>query len=283
MFRILQQPYPFPHKSVGVCLRKSLVEGAGVALFFIIFQPFGLNEWQHPFKLWVLVGFGAIVSICTTFNRLILPLLFPKFFNEEKWVVWKEIADILILLALITCANMFYSKFFFHYVPLSPLGFIVMFLIVALIGVIPISFGVMSNYIYQLKKYNQTIIIQPNEISNPEQRASVLLRLIAENEKDILEIAAADLLFIESSDNYSTVFYKKGDTLQKELLRSSLTRLEGQIQSTGIVRCHRSYIVNLNKVEKVTGNAQGYKLHLQSFELTVPVARRYSEIVEQLK
>lgn len=283
MLRILKQPYPFPHKSLGACLRNSLIEGAGVALFFIIFQPFGLNEWKYPHKLWVLIGFGVIVSICTAFNRLILPLLFPKFFNEEKWVVWKEIADIFILLALITCTNMIYCKFFFHYLPLTPLGFIVMFLIVALIGLIPISFGVMSNYIYQLKKYNQTIIIQPNEISEPQQKAATLLRLTAENEKDVLELPTTDLFFIESSDNYSTVFYKKGNTLQKELLRSSLTRLEGQIQSTSIVRCHRSYIVNLDKVEKVTGNAQGYKLHLQSFELTVPVARKYSEIVEQLK
>lgn len=283
MFRILQQPYPFPHKSVGVSLRKSLVEGSGVALFFIIFQPFGLNEWKHPHKLWILIGYGAIVSICTAINRLILPSLFPKFFNEEKWVVWKEIADILILLALITCTNMIYSRLFFHYLPLTPLGFIAMFLIVALIGVIPISFGVMSNYIYQLKKYNQTIIVHPAETIKQQEEAIAPLVLIAENEKDILEIAASDLLFIESSDNYSTVFYKKDNTLQKELLRSSLTRLEGQISSPGIVRCHRSYIVNLDKVEKVTGNAQGYKLHLQSFDLTVPVARRYSEMIEQLK
>ncbi len=264
-------------------MRKSLIEGAGVALFFIIFQPFGLNEWEHPYKLWVLIGFGAIVSICTAFNRLVLPAIFPKFFNEEKWVVWKEIADILILLAIITCMNMVYSKFFFHYLPLTPLGFIVMFLIVALIGLIPISFGVMSNYIYQLKKYNQTIIVQAHETIKPEEKAISFLKLTAENEKDILEIAATDLFYIESSDNYSTVFYSKENTLQKELLRSSLTRLESQINFTSIVRCHRSYIVNLDKVGKVTGNAQGYKLHLQSFELTVPVARKYSEIVERLK
>ncbi len=283
MFKILQQPYPFPHKSVGVSLRKSLVEGAGVALFFVVFQPFGLNDWQHPYKLWVLIGFGGIVSICTLFNRSILPLLFPKFFNEQKWVVWKEIADVLILLLLITCANMFYSKFFFHYIPLTLFGFIAMFFIVILVGLVPISFGVMSNYIYQLKKYNQTIVVQPNETVKQEEKTITHIKLTAENEKDILELSSDNLFFIESSDNYSTVFYQKDNTLQKELLRSSLTRLEGQINLPNIVRCHRSYIVNLNKVEKVTGNAQGYKLHLKSLDLTVPVARKYSEIVERLK
>lgn len=282
MFKILQQPYPFPHKSVGVCLRKSLIEGIGVALFFIIFQPFGLSEWQHPYKVWVLIGFGAIVSICTTFNRVVLPILFPKLFNEQKWVIWKEIADILTLLLLITCANMFYSKLFFHYLPLNLLGFIAMFLIVALIGLIPISFGVMSNYILQLKKYNQTIVV-PHETTKLEEKEIIPIKLIAENEKDQVEVTADDLFFIESSDNYSTIYYKKENTLQKELLRSSLTRLENQINSPGIVRCHRSYVVNLDKVEKVTGNAQGYKLHLQSLGLTVPVARKYSEVVARFK
>ena len=79
--------------------------------------------------------------------------------------------------------------------------------------------------------------------------------MVAENEKDSIELFAESLFYIESSDNYSTIFYEKAGKLQKELLRSSLTRLESQISSESIVRCHRSFIVNLDKVEKVTGNA----------------------------
>ncbi|UTA67947.1 LytTR family DNA-binding domain-containing protein [Emticicia sp. 21SJ11W-3] len=283
MFKILQQPYPFHHKSGKNRFWKSLAEGSGVALFFIIFQPFGLSEWEHPYKIWVLTGFGAIVSICTAIHRFVLPSVFPRVYHEKVWVVWKEIADILLLLALITIANMLYSSFFFSYVPFSVTGFLAMFFIVALIGLIPISFGVMSNYIIQLKKYNQTIIVQAVNATTKEEEKGITLKLIAENEKDVLELKADDLLFIESSDNYSTVVYNQAQTLQKVLLRSSLTRLENQINQPAIVRCHRSYIVNLSKVEKVTGNAQGYKLHLQLFELTIPVARKYSEIVDKLK
>ncbi len=283
MFKILQQPYPFHHKSGKNRFWKSLIEGIGVALFFIIFQPFGLSEWVHPHKTWVLTGFGAIVSICTAIHRFVLPSFFPSVYNEKVWVVWKEIADILLLLALITCANMLYSSFFFRYVPFSLMGFLAMFFIVAVIGLIPISFGVMSNYIIQLKKYNQTIIVQAGNSVDKEEIKEVYLKLVAENEKDFLELKDRDLLFIESSDNYSTVFYTQDGALQKVLLRSSLTRLENQINQPAIVRCHRSYIVNLAQVEKVTGNAQGYKLHLRPVELTVPVARKYSGIVDKLK
>jgi len=284
MFKILWQPYPFSDKSVWSRLRKCLLEGAGIGLFFVFFQPFGLNEWQHPNKLLVLMGYGVIVSICTAIHRFALPRLFPSIYIEEKWVLWKEIVHILVLLLLITIGNLLYSKIFFSFVPLSFLGFIVMFFLVATIGVIPISFGVMSNYIYQLKKYNQTIVVQHAQVVPiEEKKAEPLLKLTGENEKDIIEMKAENLFYIESSDNYSTVFFEKNKALHKELLRSSLTRLESQIEAENIVRCHRSYVVNLDKVEKVTGNAQGYKLHLRETEFVVPVARKYSEIVERLK
>jgi DNA-binding LytR/AlgR family response regulator len=171
-------------------------------------------------------------------------------------------------------------------------SFLGMLLALIVIGVFPATFGVMLNYIVQLKKYNQPIIVHHHhtpeitlaeQVSENKVQNSAFLKLIAENEKDSIELSPDSLYFIESSDNYSTVYFEKQGKLQKELLRSSLTRLESQISSENIVRCHRSFIVNLDKVEKVTGNAQGYKLHLKAPELLVPVARKYSEIVERLK
>ena len=38
-------------------------------------------------------------------------------------------------------------------------------------------------------------------------------------------------------------------------------------------RCHRAYIINLDKVEQVEGNAQGYKLKVRGTEERVPVSR----------
>lgn len=285
MFRILNQPYPFPEKSVQKHIFHSFLEGLGIALFFIVFQPFGLSEWHHPNKTLVLLGYGGVVFLCTLSNRLLLPYLFPKFFQEKSWVIWKELADILLLLLFITSLNLLYSKLVFPSMFTSWHSFIWMFIAVVIIGSIPIGFGVMSNYIYQLKKYNQTIIVHHTENTDnkPITQEKKVIKLVAENEKDSVELDPQQLFFIESSDNYSTVYFEKNGKLQKEMLRSSLSRLENQLEGQNIVRCHRSFIVNLDKVEKVTGNAQGYKLHLETPELVVPVARKYSEIIEKLK
>ena len=42
-------------------------------------------------------------------------------------------------------------------------------------------------------------------------------------------------------------------------------------------RCHRTYLVNLDRVGHVSGNAQGYKLHLEGIDNLVPVSRSLNE------
>jgi DNA-binding LytR/AlgR family response regulator len=107
------------------------------------------------------------------------------------------------------------------------------------------------------------------------------LTLIAENGKDKIQLTPQALCYIEADDNYVTVVYQEQGKLKKELLRSSLTKIESQISVSHIRRCHRSYLVNLQKVYRVSGNAQGYKLHLWQIETPLPVSRGYAKQVIQ--
>lgn len=288
MLKILQQPYPFGEKSNIRLLIQSIGEGTFIALFLIFFQPFGVSEWQDPNKNLYLASYGLITVLCGIILRFVVFKTFSKYHSEATWNIGKEILSIMMLILMIAAGNVVYSNLIFK-LENGISSFFWMLLAVMIIGVFPATFGVMLNYIVQLKKYNQPIVVHHTQVTE-SQEVSILknIKLIAENEKDSIELSPESLYFIESSDNYSTVYFEKDGTppagkLHKELLRSSLTRLESQISSENIVRCHRSFIVNLDKVEKVTGNAQGYKLHLKSPELLVPVARKYSEIVERLK
>ena len=85
------------------------------------------------------------------------------------------------------------------------------------------------------------------------------------------------LLMIASADNYVTVNWLKENRLEKTMLRIPLKKVEEQLSPLpGLFRCHRSYLVNLGMVEKVSGNSQGYKLHLPHIDAPVPVARSVS-------
>jgi len=62
---------------------------------------------------------------------------------------------------------------------------------------------------------------------------------------------AGELLFIESADNYATLVSIVNGKKKKELIRSSLKRIEGQLNHPDLMRCHRAYIINLGKIKTV--------------------------------
>lgn len=256
----------------------SLAEGVFLFLFFLFFQPFDMADWHDPDKNLKILGFAAVTTFCTFANRVIFPMFFPRLFEEKNWSVWKEILNVLFLLLCISIGNMLYGSLILKW-NLSLNNLLLSFWYVLVMAFFPVVFWVLADYIYKLKKYSKPIII--HEKSDEESEDP--LKLSAENEKDILEIKNKDLLYIESSDNYCTIYFLENQKIRKTLFRSSLTRLEGQISDINILRTHRSYIANLTLAERVSGNAQGYFLHLKYDNIVVPVARKYSGIVESLK
>jgi TolB-like protein/Tfp pilus assembly protein PilF len=96
--------------------------------------------------------------------------------------------------------------------------------------------------------------------------------------REKLEIPADQLLYIQAEDNYARVVWSEGGSRQEKVLRSTLRHLEHQLTGTAIIRCHRSYLVNLDKYE-LEGDSRGYKLRTTSGSLKIPVSRKRSKII----
>lgn len=313
MRRLLSQPYPTEQTVRRQLIRASLI-GAFVGLFLLLFQPFGLYDWHTPDKALKILGFGLVTFLVLIADSFLLPPLFPRYFFDDRWTVGREIVRTLLFTVVIAIGNRLYLGWLLDE-PATATGWPQMIGMTFLLALFPIVGGVLINYIIQLRRYSRTAAELPDQSvslvpSEPWLRERVstvrtnnslgsLLTLVADNEKDTLILRPDALLFIESSENYCTVVYLKNDMVGREqfvksLFRSSLSRLEIQINGEPdpgtperhphFVRCHRSFVVNLNRVERVTGNAQGYKLHLLSGQFQVPVARRFNDsLVSQLK
>ena len=268
------QPYPHHHHNFRQWFLTSMGAGLFVGLFLTIFQPFGSDDWHGPNKPFVLAGFGVVTFLCMLiFGGL--PRMFKDWYDEKNWTVGREIFWNLLLILPITLGNLFYGQFFFgwHFDVGMLLSSLAM---TASIGVIPATIITLLKHTQLVKKYStEGLEVLPN---SPLASTSALT-LVAENEKDTFVLAPHELLYIESADNYSEVVYWRQNKLQKTLLRSSLARITEQIESPLIVRCHRSFIVNLQQVASISGNAQGYKLQLKNTPVAVPVARRYGDLV----
>ncbi len=76
--------------------------------------------------------------------------------------------------------------------------------------------------------------------------------------------------------NYVALYIFVDDQLQRHVLRVTIAGLAQQLQNTGVVRCHRSYLVHVDAIANVAGNAQGLRLALNNVpEFSVPVSRSY--------
>ena len=97
---------------------------------------------------------------------------------------------------------------------------------------------------------------------------------------DVLTVKANEILYLEANGNYVSVFEWRGGTIEKKIVRTSLSKTEKENRLPYLMRCHRSYIVNLKKVVNVSGNAQGLKLHMAEAYIIIPVSRNYIPVIQ---
>ncbi len=115
-----------------------------------------------------------------------------------------------------------------------------------------------------------------NRISTVEgdEKASFIFR--SENGKHLLHIHRHDLLCLSSSDNYVEIHYLSEGILKKELLRNTLKQIEEeQAEDPRLVRCHRGYLVNPEKVRHK--RQKNGKTELDLGLITIPVSKKYQE------
>ena len=96
-----------------------------------------------------------------------------------------------------------------------------------------------------------------------------------------LSLSTDNLYYIESDDNYIKVWYTDSKAeLKQYMLRCRLKTVEESFRDSGLVRCHRKYIVNLKKVKVLRKESEGYVLELDNE--TIPplsVTKTYTDVV----
>jgi len=259
-----------------------------VFLFLIVFKPFGLNLLPYNTVL-ICLGFG----LCTFFVMLVtsIPLLyfFPNFFSEERWNVGREILWNLFTIVVIGFFNTVYSAII-QLVDFNIISFFVFEAYTLGVAIFPVTVSVLvkekrekSVYEKDSESINEVLdkIPEPWVDSTVPALQTIAIKSFNENEQVILNLE--DLLFIAAADNYVEVHFLKDGKTHKKLIRNSLKAVCDQMAVySQLYRCHKSYLVNLKKVKHVSGNAQGFKLHIQDSDTLIPVSRSQNAALKNL-
>ena len=98
------------------------------------------------------------------------------------------------------------------------------------------------------------------------------------DEKGILKFSVKkeNLLYLESAENYVNICYLNKGKVSKYLLRDTLKKIEETFSGTEIIRCHRSYMVNFEKVKVIRRDKDGLKLGFDNpLVMDIPVSKTY--------
>jgi len=132
------------------------------------------------------------------------------------------------------------------------------------------TIGVFFYFRHQsLKTHIDPILTSKNVAMNDGQ----LITFEGQGSNDRIILSLNSFLYGQAQDNYVALYYQEKHSIQKFLIRSSLSRLIDSIDHPAIIRNHRSYMVNLFHITAVKGGSSELKLHLKEIKDVLPVSK----------
>jgi DNA-binding LytR/AlgR family response regulator len=120
---------------------------------------------------------------------------------------------------------------------------------------------------------------QDTKQSNPDER-NFTIAGTGKREKYVFQ--SKNLILIVAEDNYIIVHSMENQKLKKWMIRATMNEVENQLNAD-FIRIHRSYIINKNYIDHITGNVTNTRLKLQSIDGELPVSRGKVAAIRQLQ
>lgn len=270
------QPYPYIY-NIPKLILKNLKIGAFIGLFLFVFKPFGISSYANNEQIERCIGFGLITFfINATFEIAVLSLR-ERCLKSEDWTTKNAILKIIISIILISFGNALFL------VTLNTeMSFIAIYLEMLagtfIIGSLPALYFLNFQQLEFLKGNERKIVglnQQLKQVSS-ERFKDQLIQFPNENGEVELQLHAGKIIYFKSESNYLEIHVENKQSPERHLLRNRIKTIEALLP-TNFIRCHRSYIVNRDKIKKVEGSKRGYQLLFDGTTDRVPVSRSQTE------
>ncbi len=258
-----------------------------VTVLFLLFQPFGLNRIEPPYRLFKIGAFSfAYLPVVWGYCLLFVYFIRINDFGN-KWRLKHEILNnvgIILLLGI------------FNFILLTPIldrgyslyAFLEIIVMTTAVTFVPIAVMTGIELIHfqyrdQSVQGSKTDSEMEGEVDIPIKDRTIIL--FGSNKNDSIEIGIDCLLFIQSQGNYvELVLEESSKQLKREMLRVSLKEIMTQLSGESeFKRVHRSYAVNMNRIINARGNAHGMTISLGDSNAEIPVSRQYTALLKPVQ
>jgi len=100
------------------------------------------------------------------------------------------------------------------------------------------------------------------------------------DEKGVMKfsIKRDDLLYLEAADNYVIIHYLDNQKESRYILRNTLKNIEQGFRNSNLVRSHRSFMVNMDKVKMIRKEKEGLVVGFDApVGTNIPISKTYME------
>jgi DNA-binding LytR/AlgR family response regulator len=194
--------------------------------------------------------------------------------NSDRWLIWKEILWNIWILFTISGGLVLYNNILGLSLFDLGVGTVVKIL---LLGTVPITFLISMNQDHLRKMYRKKAMELNQRIEEKHALPNAQVVFESEYQKDTLVVKVSQIVNVSSAGNYIEVFWIDDDQqINKHMVRTSLQKAEKTLEKYSFIyKCHRSHLININYVEKVEGNYQGYRVYMDQSKIPIPISRNY--------
>ena len=257
-------------------------------IYSVLIQPLGLAllDWTNK---WLIIAVYGAITLAVIIISFLIAGIWNEYFRKQS-LIYKYVFIALINILILSSALFLYNS-------IQGLGsfnfssFADVLLQVIIISILPLLilllFSERITYAQNLKDIPIEVVAQQQTQQQEDIPAleEKLITIKTDNIGESIELSPNNIICFEANDNYTALYYLVNNKLKKELYRITLKKLEVQlIDFKEIIRCHKSYIINISHLERISGNAQGFKMHLRYIDFEVPVSRSFPrQIIDDLK
>ena len=262
----------------GNIFRLILFTALFALLFINIFQPFGSRGWYPEISDTKYFVFSSLI-ILTGMLVVVVSRMIMYYYALRLSISYVQFA--LWILCEILAMSLFYSLFT-KFIPSQETEreFTEIFrsctINTGLILLLPYS---ISWLYFSWKEKNRIIGKLKVEESAAEVHSRPMVAFTDEKGELKFSLMVENLLYIEAADNYATIHYLNKSKLSHYLLRNTLKWVDENLtKDTPLVRCHRSYVVNLDKVKVLRKTKTGIYIELDAENTPdISVSKTYYE------
>jgi len=253
------------------------ITGAFTLLAFYLLRPFRFSSLSNL----ALLGYGLVSVLAAIIYVVLTHFLYKTYGGNDNWNVGLEIIHSLFFLLFVGGSIMIYG-YLSHISDLSIKNILIYILYTILLGFIPVTIRAVLVKNWRLKK-DLSEAKKINELLTNRKPASdeKIIEFQNASSNDILKLSNYDLLFVEATENYITVVWESNHTIKKQMIRMTMKEAIKQMNDPLIVFSHRSFIINLRKVQKVSSQSGISTITLKNPETPIPLSSTHKKAIKQ--